>query len=137
MSFGTIQKAIVNPVVWEAMDIMQDTLHDKLTELKAELVISSDGQSDSPGHCAAYTTYTNMITGMTTVNSEGQSSFEKTAYIADMVVVEKRHTDLNSNAMEVAGFLLGINSVCAMGGKVTEVITDMHKELLYLLRKYT
>ncbi len=77
---------------------------------------------DSPGYSAQYCTYTFM---------EHSSS-----NIIHAEVVDKRHTGLNSVAMEAKGFDWGLSFLLNKGLNIVEVVTDQHSSIILYMSMY-
>ncbi len=88
-----------------------------------DVVLSSDGRNDSPGHCAQYCTYT---------FAEMDSKCILEIDFVDVREVEGR----KSPNMERIGFERGLDNLLKSKMKVKEVVTDGHLEIGALMSKY-
>ncbi|XP_013383831.1 uncharacterized protein LOC106154126 [Lingula anatina] len=86
-----------------------------------EVIIAGDGRMDSPGHSAQYCTY--VVTNY------------ETGDVLDIQVVEKKETQLNSNAMEKEGLLRSLRFLRERGINVVEIVTDAHVSIAAHIRK--
>ena len=57
------------------------------------------------------------------------------SYVVDITVIEKRHSNLNSTSMEVAGFLRSMLALHSLDIPISELVTDQHLRILPLMRK--
>ncbi|XP_028417582.1 uncharacterized protein LOC114542029 [Dendronephthya gigantea] len=89
-----------------------------------DIVLSSDGRNDSPGHCAQYCTYT---------FAEMDSKC-----ILDINFVEVREVEgRKSPNMERIGFERGLDNLLKSKMIIKEVVTDGHLEIGALMSKYS
>ncbi len=87
------------------------------------VIVIGDARMDSPGHTAAYCTYTLM-------------EYE-TKNILASVFVDKRQTHLKSPNMEKEGLIKALKEVKAMGIVVKELVTDGHIAIAKMMSKYS
>ena len=88
-----------------------------------EIILSSDGRNDSPGHSAQYCTYT---------FAEMDSKC-----ILDMKMVDVRQIEgRKSPNMERVGFERGLDNLMQSKMKIKEVVTDGHLEIGALMSKH-
>lgn len=88
-----------------------------------EIILSSDGRNDSPGHCAQYCTYS---------FADMESRHILSLNIVDVRQVKGR----KSNNMERVGFEGGLNELLESAMQLKEVVTDGHLEISALMSKY-
>ena len=81
-----------------------------------EVVLSSDGRNDSPGHCAQYCTYT---------FADMREKCILSINIVDVREIEGR----KSPNMERVGFERGLDKLIGSKMDITEVVTDGHLEI--------
>jgi hypothetical protein len=56
-TFYRLQRVIIHPVVWQYWSKMQTDLLERFRNNDTGLIVTGDGQFDSPGHTAAYCFY--------------------------------------------------------------------------------
>lgn len=59
-TFFRHQQLYLHPLVFHSWQLEQSRRFDLLKAMPGSLIVSGDGRSDSPGHCAKYGTYTFM-----------------------------------------------------------------------------
>ena len=87
-----------------------------------DIILSSDGRNDSPGHCAQYCTYS-------FVDMEAKSILK--INIVDVREVEGR----KSVNMERIGFERGLDEILKSQMVIKEVVTDGHLQIGALMSK--
>lgn len=85
-----------------------------------EVVLSSDGRNDSPGHCAQYCTYT---------FADMREKCILSINIVDVREIEGR----KSPNMERVGFERGLDKLIGSKMDIIEVVTDGHLEIRALM----
>ena len=118
--FNQYQQLYIIPAInefWE--EHKQQVWSDKRGK---DIVLSSDGRNDSPGHSAQYCTYS--LADM------------EDASILQMNVVDVREAAGKSNNMERVGFERGMDMLLTSPMVVKEVVTDGHLEIAALMSKF-
>lgn len=115
-TFFRYQRLYCLPVISEWWEWQQKTI---MEELKgSELVVSGDGQCDSPGHSAKNLCYFLMDT--------------QTNFIIDVEVLDKRHTGLKSTNME-RDALRNILNRSKKNLNVVEIVTDASSSIIKMI----
>ena len=84
-----------------------------------EVILSSDGHNDSPGHCAQYMYCTYTITDMKAILQQD---------VIDVCEVERRKKRLGSER--------GMDTLLKSNMVIQEVVTDGHTGIAALMSKY-
>lgn len=88
-----------------------------------DVLLSSDGRNDSPGHCAQYCTYT--------------FADIETKSIVNVNIVDVREVEgRKSPNMERIGFERGLDEMLQTQMKITEIVTDGHLEIAALMSEW-
>ena len=112
------QRLYVAPAVQSYWGTMRQTLLEE--RQNKEILLSSDGRNDSPGHCAQYCTYT-------------------IADMVDKVLLQQNVLDVRevagrkSTNMETIGFQRSMDALLGTEIIIKEVITDGHSGINILL----
>ena len=114
------QSLYIAPTVEEYWNGMKDDLWKKREE--KDVILSSDGRNDSPGHCAQYCTYTFADMDTKTILN---------LKIVDVREVEGR----KSTKMERLGFERGLDELMSSKMNLQEIVTDGHLEISALMSK--
>ena len=118
MLYNQYQSLYIAPAVEEYWKDMKD---DSWNERDGkDIILSSDGRNDSPGHCAQYLTY----------------SFAdmETKTILDLKIVDVREVDgRKSTKMERVGFERGLDDLLTSKMNLQEIVTDGHLEISALM----
>ncbi|XP_052779482.1 uncharacterized protein LOC128216843 [Mya arenaria] len=126
MNIGVPTKSTFNKI---QTNCTVPTVDDFWTKIKAaaredvrgqDVVVSGNGQMDSPGYCAKYCTYTVMD--------------QKSKKIVAMEIVDKRECQLKAGLMEATGFKRALTDL-QNTVNVTEVVTDAHPQISSIMRK--
>ncbi|CAB4021924.1 Hypothetical predicted protein, partial [Paramuricea clavata] len=111
MLYNQYQSLYIAPTVEEYWKEMKDEAW-KEREGK-EIILSSDGRNDSPGHCAQYLTYS-------FADMESKT-------ILNLNIVEVREVEgRKSTNMERVGFERGLDELLTSTMKIEELVTDGH-----------
>ena len=89
-----------------------------------EVILSSDGRMDSPGHCAQYCTYT---------FADMETKSVLNLNIVDVWEVVGR----KSPNMERMGFERGLDDILKSSMNINEIVTDGHLEISALMSKWS
>ena len=98
-------------------DIKDDSWNEK------DIILSSDGRNDSPGHCAQYLTY----------------SFAdmETKTILDLKIVDVREVDgRKSTKIKRVGFERGVDDLLTSKMNLQEIVTNGHLEISALMSMF-
>lgn len=117
-SFFRYQRLYCVPVVNEWWKWQQEVI---MKDLKGkELIVSGDGQCDSPGHSAKNLCYFMMEM--------------ETSYIIDLEILDKRHTDLKSANMEREALRIILKRLANILN-IVEVVTDASSSIIKMIGK--
>jgi hypothetical protein len=112
--FNQYQNLYIAPAVDKYWKSMKSSLWDEREG--QDILLSSDGRSDSPGHCAQYCTYS-------FADMEAQT-------ILNMNIVDVREVEgRKSPNMERIGFERGLDEILTSKMVIKEVVTDGHLEI--------
>ncbi|XP_054773944.2 uncharacterized protein LOC129282034 [Lytechinus pictus] len=118
-TFMKHQREYLQPAVIRVAKKEQRKLINEIPEGEP-LILGGDGQSDSPGHCAKYGSYTLMDL--------------KRNKILDVQLVQSNEVR-NSNAMELEGLARGLTSLKEKGVNIRMLVTDRHLQVAKWLRE--
>ena len=118
MLYNQYQSLYIAPTVEEYWNGMKDESWKKREE--KDVILSSDGRNDSPGHCAQYCTYTFADMDTKTILN---------LKIVDVREVEGR----KSMKMERLGFERGLDELMSSKMNLQEIVTDSHLEISALM----
>ena len=118
MLYNQYQSLYIAPTVEEYWNGMKDESWKKREE--KDVILSSDGRNDSPGHCAQYCTYTFADMDTKTIFN---------LKIVDVREVEGR----KSMKMERLGFERGLDELMSSKMNLQEIVTDGHLEISALM----
>ena len=112
--FNQYQNLYIEPTVHKYWKSMKSSLWDD--QEGQDILLSSDGRNDSPGHCAQYCTYS-------FADMEAQT-------ILNMNIVDVREVEgRKSPNMERIGFERGLDEILTSKMVIKEVVTDGHLEI--------
>ena len=117
-TFFRYQRLYCIPVINEWWTCQQEVIRNDLKE--NELVVSGDGQCDSPGHSAK-----NLCYFMMEINS---------SYIIDLEVLDKRQTELKSANMEREALKIILKRLTNVLN-IVEVVTDASSSIIKMIGK--
>ena len=118
--YNQYQSLYIAPTVNDYWEKMQSDLWSE--RAGNDVILSSDGRNDSPGHCAQYCTYT-------FADMETKSILN--VNIVDVREVEGR----KSPNMERLGFERGLDEMLQSQINIKEIVTDGHLEIGALMSK--
>ncbi len=119
MLYNQYQSLYIAPTVEDYWKNMKEEWKEREGK---EVILSSDGRNDSPGHCAQYLTYT--------------FADMETKTILNLNIVEVREIEGRKSAnMERVGFERGLDELKTSKMKLEEIVTDGHLEISAVMSK--